>query len=91
LISDEIKLDPHTVTLNFLREILNIKYIENHLSFLGCDITQLKLKRLKKSDIIPAYNILKLIEESIDRNMKNDLWMLSSNFYNIIPFDFSYK
>ena len=88
---NEIISNKDKKNLLFMKKKLDLKYLESHLCYLGCDFKKINTKKIKKTDLKKAYNILKSIEKNINIANENEVWILSSKFYEIIPIDFSYK
>eukprot|EP01091_Cochliopodium_minus_P014940 TRINITY_DN5187_c0_g1_i5.p1 TRINITY_DN5187_c0_g1~~TRINITY_DN5187_c0_g1_i5.p1 ORF type:complete len:634 (+),score=244.55 TRINITY_DN5187_c0_g1_i5:52-1953(+) len=73
---------------DFIKLIFDIKMMTNTLVQMEFDITKSPLGKLKKSQILQGYEILRKIEDQLNANKKNKLHDLTDDFYNHIPHKF---
>ena len=63
-----------------MKKKLDLKYLESHLCYLGCDFKKINTKKNQKTDLKKAYNILKSIEKNINIAMKMKFGFYLLNF-----------
>ncbi|KAJ3452092.1 DNA ligase [Anaeramoeba flamelloides] len=75
----------------FIELIFNKKTIQKTLKSLNINQEKAPLGKLSKEQIKKGYEILKRIEQILDRKVKGNITQESSNFYTIIPHSFGFQ
>lgn len=89
--TEEKKSDLDSRVANFVNLIFDLKSINRTLAEIGYDSKKMPLGKLSTTTIKQGLEVLKLIENALSSNKRNELESLSSRFYSLIPHDFGFQ
>ena len=87
--AEDSKLDQRVKDL--INLIFDLKTMSNTLAEIGYDAKKMPLGKLSPESIKRGMEVLKQIDEALEKNTKADISNLSSQFYSLIPHDFGFK
>lgn len=76
---------------SLLNLIYDLQLMNQQMKEIGYDANKMPLGKLSQHMIKEGYEVLREIEQVLNKTKKGDLYELSSRFYTIIPHNFGYQ